>query len=173
MQLSKLFPVPEGNRQGVIIAVFLFVVQLAYFHIQDNLLNDWAIHAFGLKSQYDSLSLFGFQFGHFSSVIGLVNILVHAGLSVLIIWQLYKDPFNTRFVIILSLILIMGYLGLYAMGKLTGALTFQMMSNKIRYFLSSPLKTIFSIPALKVREEEQPEVKEEKMPVNQAEEMRV
>jgi succinate dehydrogenase hydrophobic anchor subunit len=155
MQLSKLFPVPEGNRQGVIIAISLFVIQLAYFHIQGELLNEWATNFFGAKSKYTGeIAILGYTFNHASSFLGLINIIVHAGLSILIIWQLYKDPFNTRFVIILSLVLILGYLGLYAAGKLTGALTFQMMSNKIRYFLSSPLKTIFSIPALKVRDEE-------------------
>jgi hypothetical protein len=96
----------------------------------------------------------GIHFSHASSLLGLINILVHAGLSILIIWQLYQDPFNTRFVIVLSLILIIGYLGLYLYGKYSSILAVQMMSNKIRYFLSSPLKTIFSIPALKVREED-------------------
>ena len=155
MQLSKLFPVPQGNRKGVVIAVCLFVIQLIYFHGQGTWLNEWAMQAFGVASKYgEAVTILGMQFSHASSILGLVNIVVHAGLSILIIWQLYQDPFNTRFVIILSVVLIVAYLGLYVGGKLTGAVAMQMMSNKIRYFLSSPLKTIFSIPALKVREED-------------------
>lgn len=155
MQLKKLFPIPKGNRKGVILAIALFVIQLIYFHGQDTWFNQWAIDAFGVKSQYrEAISFLGFQFSHASSLLGLINIFVHAGLSILIIWQLYQDPFNTRFVIILSVVLIFGYLALYVAGKYSGALAIQMMSNKIRYFLSSPLKTIFSIPALKVRDED-------------------
>lgn len=140
------------DKKGFYTACALFLLQFVYFQFQDSLgeiisVNTPKLENFLVELPFRSLPV----------AVRYINIVVHAFFSIAIVWFLHKNKSDTLLVVYLSIGLLLFYIGVHAVEKYTGAFVAQLITVRIGAFLASPFKTIFSIPALLLRQTEKAE----------------
>lgn len=151
--ISQLIPVKKENLSGVLIASLLFVLQFAYFQMQDVILQPLA----GQLSFLNGSQIAGITINQAVNVLRLVPLGMHALFSVVIVWFLYKDWSGTKVVINISILLILLYLITNVLGKFIDEPYIGITSTNLHLFLASPFKTILSIPMLKIKHQDDDE----------------
>ena len=145
--ISQLIPLKKENRTGVAIAVVLFVLQMAYYQMQ-GVIGDTLT---GFLPQQGEAGIPALGINSMKSLVYLIHIGVHAAFSIVIVWFLYKDKSGTMLVFYISLALVAVYVITNLIGKLVDFFTINIISTEILAFISSPFKTIFSVPMLKIK----------------------
>lgn len=132
------------NKQGVAVAIALFVLQFVYFQFQGNL----------NKPVVSLIPESLIQMTHVNDPLqlaSLLHILVHALFSIIIVHYLYANKQSTMFVIKMSLVLIFLFGLLYTSRIFLSSDVIRIAASNLLMFLSTPFKTIFSIPALRLQ----------------------
>lgn len=149
--ISQLIPVKKENTKGIAVAISLFVMQFVYYQLQDYVLEGFLQFLPGGGTEgWDFLAV-----NQIATLLSLFHIFVHAAFSVLIVHYLYRDIQSTWLVFYFSIILFAVFLLTHFLGKVFDFFIFNIISTKIHLFIASPFKTIFSIPSLKLREDEE------------------
>jgi hypothetical protein len=145
--ISRLIPVKKENKRGVIIAIIFFVLQMLYYQLQGNLTDYLA----SFLPHQGNFAIPLLKVNNAKTLFYLPHIIVHALFSIVIVWYLYKDKSGTMVVVYISIALLALYLLTHATSKIVDFFTVNIISRQILDFISSPFKTIFSIPMLKIK----------------------
>ncbi|MEK6481679.1 hypothetical protein WJR50_29310 [Catalinimonas sp. 4WD22] len=145
--ISQFIPLQKKNKKGVFIAVLLFILQFVYFQMQDVVLENVLV-LFSSRAWEERPFLL---INHPENLFKLLHVFVHAIFSIAIVWYLFRDRQSTWLVVYLSVILLSTYLITNLVAKAWGLFVIDVISTKIYLFIASPFKTIFSIPALKIK----------------------
>lgn len=137
------------DKTGFYIACTLFLLQFIYFQFQESLIG---IVKYDLPQLRDLLLLLPVT--DLTAAVRCIDIMVHALFSIAIVWFLHKDRRSTMLVVYMSIVLFMVYVVVNVVEWYTGGMVMDMLCTTIRTFLASPFKTIFSIPALLLRQPE-------------------
>lgn len=145
MSLAKLIVFNKIKKINIFWAGFIFIAQLVYYQFQNQIqlnLTDYFI-----INQAISFPLINNP----SSILNLLQVLIHALFSIFIVDFLYRERDSTMLIFYLSLILLFTYIITNLLTKFTGIVVFDVISTTIYFFIASPFKTIFSIPMLHLK----------------------
>lgn len=123
----------------------MFVLQFVYFQFQNSLSEAVAPLVSGIR--FPGLD-------QPENLLNLLHVAVHAVFSIFVIELLYQKKHNTWFVVKMSVGLAALYIACNLASKLLAAPVLDTISTKILFFIASPFKTIFSIPALLLTHDE-------------------
>lgn len=138
-----------NDKRGFYIACLLFLLQFVYFQFQESFVGIIAI-----KMPLLAKLLLTLPVADLTASVRCLHIIMHALFSIAIVWFLHKDKGSTMLVVYMSAILFVLYVIVQMVERYTEALVIELLSVTMRNFLTSPFKTIFSVPALFLRNTE-------------------
>ena len=147
MIVARFTQLDSRTQLRYLVAGFLFLVQFAYYQFQNqigaafmDLLPSWF---------WDIVPV-----NHPTSMAMLLHIFVHAAFSIVIVRFMYADKSHTVFVVWLSVFLLLLCSLVYGIRIFYPVKLLEIISINLLILISSPFKTIFSLPALKLKEAE-------------------